>query len=148
MNRYGRKILALVFGLSGTQVSLATDTWTEIATGVDHLHRTTSGSSPQDIHVVRVDLTQDNISIQASADSSGSERGVATSTFADSIDATVAINGDWSGASQSTPLSLAIGNGVLWNEHYSDSSVGSVWGYFACDAFSFYIVISIYPIQI
>jgi len=89
----------------------ATDTWTEISTGVDHLHRVTTGSTPQDLHVVRVDLSLSEIRVQASGDASGTERGVSTSTFADSIGATVAINGDWIGSSSSTPLSLAIGNG-------------------------------------
>ena len=52
----------------------ATDSWTNVATGVDYLHRVESGSLPQDIHVAKVDLTNPLVSIHASNDLS-TERG-------------------------------------------------------------------------
>lgn len=117
-----------------TNNALADDTWTEVRTGVDWLHRTVSGGTPQDIHAVRIDLTQDAVGLRASMDATGSERQVTTSTFARSVDAVVAINGDWSDGS--TPVGLAIGNGWQWHDHFDDASIGATWGYFACDVFN------------
>jgi len=111
----------------------ATDTWTSTATGVDYLHRIESGSVPQDIHVAKVDLTNPLVSIHASADLT-TERGVNTRTFANNTGAIAAINGDW--GSTSTPISLAMGDSTLWNPHFTDPSVGSQWGFFACDIFN------------
>lgn len=100
--------------------------------GVDWLHRTTS--APQDIHAVRIDLGRGEVSLRASRDATGSERQVTTPTFAASVGAVVAINGDWSDGS--TPVGLAIGDGWLWHDHLDDSSIGASWGYLACDAFN------------
>lgn len=115
--------------------ALATDTWTPVSPGIDWLHRVTTGSNPQNLHVVQIDLTRSDISIQASADVNN-QRGVVTSTFANNIGAIVAINGDWGAGSSSNPLGLAIGNGNMWNDHVSDTGVGTHWGYFACDIFN------------
>ena len=116
--------------------AVAGDTWTTVAPGVDWLYRTTGGSSPQRINVAKVDLTRSTISVQASMDAVGSQRKVTTSTFAKSIGATVAINGDWGKSSNATPVGLSMGNGWLWNAHYDDPGVGGAWGYFACDIFN------------
>jgi hypothetical protein len=113
---------------------LADDTWTSVRPGVDWLHRTVSGGTPQDIQAVRIDLTLDAVGIRASMDLSGSERRTTTSTFARNVDALVAINGDWSDGS--TPVGLAIGNGWQWHDHYSNPSIGGTWGYLGCDVFN------------
>ena len=61
------------------------DTWTTVAPGVDWLYRTTGGSTPQRIHVAKVDLTRSTIGVQASMDAVGSQRRVTTSTFANQL---------------------------------------------------------------
>lgn len=106
----------------------AGDTWTTIRPGIDHLHRTTS--EPQDIYAVRVDLSQPNIGLHASADSDGVERHVTTPTFARNADVLVAINGDWSDGN--TPVGLAISDGMKWHDHIVDDTVGGEWGFLAC----------------
>lgn len=108
----------------------ATDVWTNVRPGVDWLHRTTGGGTPQDIHAVRIDLSLPNIGIRASRDEGGAERGVTTSTFADDVGALVATGGDWSNGW--TPVGLAIGNGWRWHDHYSDPNISSQWGYIGC----------------
>ena len=54
---------------------LAGDTWTNVAPGIDWLHRVESGSTPQDIHAVAIDLSRSTISLRASMDETGSDRG-------------------------------------------------------------------------
>lgn len=108
----------------------AGDTWKNIRSGVDYLHRTTSG--PQDIYAVRVDLTVPNVGLHASADADGTERHTNTSTFADSADVLVAINGDWSDGR--TPVGMAISDGSQWHSHITDDTLGGRWGFFACTA--------------
>lgn len=110
--------------------ALAVDTWTEVRPGVDLLHRTVAGGTPQDIHAVRIDLTRPEISLRASMDIPGRERAVTTSTFATNVGAIAAINGDWSDGS--TPFGLAIGNGFQW----SDQAEPHEWGVFGCDVFN------------
>jgi hypothetical protein len=114
--------------------ALAHDSWTSVRPGVDWLHRSVSGGTPQDIQAVRIDLSEQAVGIRASSDLSGSERRTTTSTFARSVDALVAINGDWSDGS--TPVGLAIGNGWQWHDHYSDPAIGGTWGYVGCDVFN------------
>ena len=87
----------------GASTAHASDVWSDVATGVRWLHRSTAGETPQDIHVVEVDLQAPGVSIQASSSETGTQRGVTTSTFAQSIGAVAAINGDWSYDTQ-TPL--------------------------------------------
>ena len=114
----------------------AADTWLPIDTGVDLLHRVETGTIPQDIYAIRVDLTNPLISIHASNDILGVERGVNTLTFANNVGAIAAINGDWGLSSQNPPISLAIGDGNMWNAHFTDSSIGGEWGYFGCTIFN------------
>ena len=125
----------LIFISSITMV-FANDSWTNIATGVDLLHRVEGGTLPQDIYAVRVDLTNPHISIHASKDAVGSERGVNTLTFANNSGAIAAINGDWGASSSTVPLSLSIGEGQQWNPHTSDANIGSHWGFFGCTIFN------------
>ncbi len=109
-------------------VALGADTWTSVRTGVDLLHRTTA--TPQDIWAARIDLSQSNIALHASADRSGVERAVNTRTFARNVGAVVAINTDWSNGS--TPVGLAISDGWQWHDHIPDDGVGGHWGYVGC----------------
>ena len=117
-----------------TPSARATDTWTSVRPGIDWLHRTTDGGVPQDIHAVRVDLSQGQVGLRASMDAPGTERGVGTDTFAESVGALVAIGGDWSDGY--TPVGLAIGNGFAWHDHYSDPNIGGTWGSFGCDVWN------------
>lgn len=143
MNPRARRSLTRCYRLAGcflataavSSPAQATDTWTNIATGVDYLHRVESGSTPQDIHVAKIDLTNPLVSVHASDDQSG-ERGVSTRTFASNSGAIAAINGDWGASSTTNPISLAMGDGNMWNPHFSDPSVGAEWGFFACDIFN------------
>ena len=126
----------LAFLSLGSGPAEAADTWTNIAPGVDLLERVETGSVPQEIFAVRADLTNPLISVHATNDIMGVERGVSTKTFAENVGAIAAINGDWGLTSQGAPISLAIGDGFLWNEHFTDPSVGGEWGFFACDIFN------------
>ncbi len=106
-------------------VAHAADTWTEVAPGIDQLHRTTA--APQDYHVVLVDLTRPEIWLRATGPG---ENGQRTSAFAASVGATVAINGDlWDADNWSAyePLGLAVGDGWGWRDDTD------VWSFFACD---------------
>ena len=73
----------------------ATDTWTNIATGIDYLHRVETSPRPQDIFAARIDLSNPLVSLHTSANTTGVERGVSTLTFANNSGSIVAINGDW-----------------------------------------------------
>ncbi len=126
-------LLGLALLLSATSASAA-DVWTPVRPGVEWLHRTTGGGTPQDIHAVRIDLSMGQVGVRASMDAPGVERGVGTDTFAMNVGALVAIGGDWSDGS--TPVGLAIGNGFLWNDHYSDPNIGGTWGTFGCDVWN------------
>jgi hypothetical protein len=113
--------------------SLAADLWVPVQTGVDWLHRTTGGGTPQDIHAVRIDLSLGQVGLRASMNNAA-ERGVGTDTFATNVGALAAIGGDWSNGY--TPVGLAIGNGFLWHDHYSDPNIGGTWGTFGCDVWN------------
>jgi uncharacterized protein (TIGR03382 family) len=121
--RFGTLVLGLM--LLGSSEVRATDTWTEVAPGIDQLHRTTA--APQDYHVVLVDLTRPEIWLRATGPG---ENGQRTSAFASSVGATVAINGDlWDANNWSAyePLGLAVGDGWGWRDDTN------VWSFFACD---------------
>lgn len=103
----------------------AGDTWTNVAPGIDHLHRTTS--EPQDYHVVLVNLTRPEIRLRATKPG---ENGRRTSAFAADVGAVVAINGDlWDADNWSAyePLGLAVGEGHKWSDDTE------VWSFLACD---------------
>ena len=125
--------LILVLGLTASPAQAA-DLWTAVRPGVDWLHRSTGGGTPQEIQAVRIDLSLGAVGIRASRDAAGTERGVGTDTFAANVGALVAIGGDWSNGY--TPVGLAIGNGFLWNNHYSDPNIGATWGTFGCDVWN------------
>jgi hypothetical protein len=126
-------LLAAALGLWAAPAG-ATDTWTAVRPGVDWLHRVTGGGTPQDVHAVRIDLSRGDVGLRASMNAPGSERGVGTDTFAANVGALVAIDGDWSNGF--TPVGLAIGNGFLWHDHYSNPNIGSRWGTFGCDVWN------------
>lgn len=112
----------------------ATDTWTNIATAIDYLHRVETSPRPQDIYVARIDLANPLINSHTSASTTGVERGVSTLTFANNSGSIVTINGDW--GTLNDPISINISDGDMWNPHCSDLAVGSAWGYFGCDIFN------------
>jgi len=103
---------------------VATDTWSNVVPGIDHLHRVANG---QDYHVVTVALQQPNIWLLATGPG---ENGQRTSAWAASKGATVAINGDlWDANNWSAyePIGLAMGDGWKWRDDTPD------WSFFACD---------------
>ena len=124
----------ILFYLLFSNQALASDTWTNIATGIDYLHRVETGSTPQDIFAARIDLSNPLISLHTSANSVGVERGVSTLTFANNSGSIVALNGDW--GTLYDPVSINISDGDMWNPHFSNPSVASAWGYFGCDIFN------------
>ena len=75
----------------------ATDTWSEVAPGIDLLTRTAAG--PVNIFALQVDLGRDEVSLRATK---AGEAGRTTSSFAGLVGATAAINGDWFGGA--TPV--------------------------------------------
>lgn len=107
----------------------AQDHWTAIRPGVDLLHRMAPG--PQEIWAARVDLSVPLVGLHVSADVA-SERGVDTLRFARSVDALVAINGDWSDGR--TPVGLTISDGRQWHDHIRTPDVGARWGFVGCTA--------------
>lgn len=120
-----RLTLLLGGALALPQAALADDQWTNVAPGIDHLHRTAPG--PQDYHVVLVDLTRPEIYLRATGPG---ENGQRTSSFAASVGATVTVNGDlWDADNWDAyePLGLAVGDGWGWRPD-SDS-----WSFLACD---------------
>ena len=132
--RLGSLVATVFITLLAAAPVWATDTWTTVRPGVEWLHRTTGGGTPQDIQAVRVDLSRSDVGLRASMDNRGVERGVGTDTFARNVGALVAIDGDWSDGV--TPVGLAIGNGFLWNNHFNNPNIGSRWGTFGCDVWN------------
>jgi hypothetical protein len=120
-----RLVLLLAAAYALPRAVYAEDVWTEVAPGIDHLHRTAPG--PHDYHVVLVDLTRPEIFLRATGPG---ENGQRTSSFAASVGATVTVNGDlWDADNWSAyePLGLAVGDGWGWR---SDTSS---WSFLACD---------------
>ena len=117
--------VVLVGLMAATGVARADDTWTTIAPGIEHLYRTTP--DPQSYHVVLVDLTRPEIYLQATGPGANGQR---TSSFATSVGATVAINGDlWDANNWNAyePLGLAVGEGWTWRDDTD------TWSFLACD---------------
>jgi hypothetical protein len=117
--------LSLVLVLLGSRPVRAEDTWSTVAPGIEHLHRTTA--APQDYHVVRIDLGRPEIWLRATGPG---ENGQRTSAFAASVGATVAVNGDlWDADNWNAyePLGLAVGDGWGWRDDTD------VWSFLACD---------------
>jgi hypothetical protein len=106
-------------------VAKAGDVWTELRSGIDHLHRTTA--EPQDYHVILIDLSRPEIWLRATGPG---ENGQRTSSFAAATGALIAINGDlWDANNWAAyePLGLAVGDGWKWRDDTD------VWSFFACD---------------
>lgn len=101
------QLLLVSLGISWCP-ALAADTWTEVAPGIDRLHRTASG--PLEIHAVQVDLGRDEISLRATMEG---ESPATTGAWASAVDATVAINGDWFDGSYD-PVGVSVGDGWQW----------------------------------
>lgn len=105
-----------------TATALASDTWTNIAPGVDYLERVTE--DPLHVYAARVDLSLPNIAVRATK---AEEAGQTTAGFQADVGSLVTINGDWSDGY--TPVGLAIGDGWMWHAPVEN------WSYFACDIF-------------
>lgn len=100
-----------------TSTASAADTWSDPFPGVRRLHRVTGN---QDINALVVDLCAAGVSARATAHG---ERGKRVSTFATSVGAQVAINGDFFGSGFTTD-GLAMSGGVLWPGEMDHSYVG------------------------
>lgn len=96
--------LVLVLAVSGIR---ADDAPPAVAQGVEYQHMIRDGL---DAHVVRVDLSQPQLQIIATAES---ERGLTVTEFASRTGAIVAINGDYFDPG-SKPIGLAMGDGRVW----------------------------------
>jgi hypothetical protein len=99
----------------------AQDTWTTPSPGVRQLVRLTSG--PRRVVAVEIDLTRSDLYIRATR---REERGRTTTSFANHVGATVAINGDWGNASFD-PVGLAVGDGAHW-----EGTADRGWAFIAC----------------
>ncbi|MFH1808347.1 MAG: phosphodiester glycosidase family protein [Pseudomonadota bacterium] len=116
--------MALALTVLAVPAARATDTWTTVAPGIEHLHRVTGS---QDYHVMRIDLRRPEIWLRATGPGQNGQR---TSAWASSVGATVAINGDlWDADNWNAyePLGLAVGDGWKWRDDTD------VWSFFACD---------------
>lgn len=99
--------LSLLFTTAPT--AWAEDAWSDPHPGVRLLRRSTS--RPWQIRVVTVDLCARGISLRATREGERQQR---TSTFARSVGAQVAINGDFFTYDGYWPLGMAIGAGEHW----------------------------------
>ena len=100
----------------------ATDTWSEALPGVQYLYRTESG--PKVLHFAFVDLSRDELYLRSTRPD---EAGRTTSSFASTVGAAVAINGDWFEGSYD-PVGLAVGQSAIW----TDTSDTDAWSFIAC----------------
>lgn len=87
--------------------SIARADWTNVATGIDYQEFADEGS---DIHVTRIDLTNDALQVVVSRES---ERGLRVSEFAKKNKAIVAMNGDYFDE-KFKPVGLTIGPCGPW----------------------------------
>jgi hypothetical protein len=90
--------------------SWATDTWTDPHPGVRYLHRTTS--TPNHVHALEVDLCARGVALRATKES---ERQRTVSSFAGSVGAQAAINGDFFSYDGYWPTGMAVGAGSYWS---------------------------------
>jgi hypothetical protein len=74
---------------------------------------------PARIHVVRIDLTSQELALYATKES---DRGLTTSGFSDRVGAAVAINGDAFAVAGYVPRGLAIGDSTAWTNTADDAS--------------------------
>ena len=108
------RLYTVLFALGSAGIAVppglarADDVWTNVHPGIDYLVRTQGG--PQIIHAVVVDVSRPEIWLRVTRDG---ERGQTTTGFAQSVGATVAINGDWF-LDGYQPRGLAIGGGEAW----------------------------------
>jgi hypothetical protein len=104
----------------------ATDTWVNVAPGIDRLQRVLTSPTHQVIHAVKVDLGNSNYYARSNRIN---ERGHTTTGFSQLIgpEAVVVINGDWGTASAPWNVQgLAIGGGDRWNPDKA------FWSFIAC----------------
>ena len=113
-----RVSLCLTLLLAATAV-LAQDEWQSVAPGVDYEH-IREGS--MDLHVARVDLTNDKVRIISSRQS---DYGTRVSEFAKRTHALVAVNGDYFDKVMK-PIGLAIGPCGPWSDTKDTAREGVV----------------------
>jgi exopolysaccharide biosynthesis protein len=93
--------------------------WKTVTDGVDYQHFT---SGKDDIHVVRVDLTNKDLRVVTTRES---ERGTTVSDFAKKNNAIVAINGDYF-TDKMVPVGLALGPCGVWKGTKDTSREGVI----------------------
>lgn len=108
-------VLAVVFLAAAAQAQQ----WTSVGPGVDY-RRFTAGS--QDVHVTRVDLTNDAIRVIGTRES---DRGTRVSEFAKRNKAIAAINADYFDANMQ-PVGLSVGPCGIWKETKDTTREGVV----------------------
>jgi MYXO-CTERM domain-containing protein len=113
-----RAVVVAVLLLFAAPASAA-DSWSDPHPGIRRLHRVTAS---QNINALVVDLCAAGISARATAHG---ERGKRVSTFATSIGAQAAVNGDFFSTGFSTD-GLAMSGGALWPGEADHSYVGPI----------------------
>lgn len=102
----------------------AADTWTDPFPGVRRLQRVTSS---QNVNVLKVDLCADGVSLRATK---RGERGKTVSSFAQSVGAHAAVNGDFFVSGFRLERGIAAGDGQAWlsddSQMADDPSVGQL----------------------
>lgn len=93
--------------------------WTAVAPGVDYQEFVDVG---YDVHVVRIDMTNDNLTVVSTRES---EKGIRVSDYARRYNALVAINGDYFD-DKFNPIGLVIGPCGQWSSTKDTSREGVI----------------------
>lgn len=104
-----RRSALLVAVLVSTFASAA-DTWTTPFAGVRKLYRT-SASPNRQIHALEINLDQPGVSLRATA---STERRRTVTSFANLVNAQLAVNGDFFSYADYSTSGLSAGNGAKW----------------------------------
>lgn len=112
------RLIALVVAIGGgvAQASPGLVSESDPYPGVHH-ERWNDPAIPAEIHVLEIDLTLAELTVFATAED---ERGVRTSSFAQSKQAQIGINGDAFTPSGYQTLGLAAGDGAVWSQTADD----------------------------
>ncbi len=93
--------IALILVLSTLSIAIAADTWTNIAPGIEHLHRSTTNANgdPLNIHVLKVDLSNPAVAVGVilAGDETNTGQYETTSSMAMRKGTIAAVNGDYFG---------------------------------------------------
>ncbi|MFP4600077.1 MAG: phosphodiester glycosidase family protein [Persicimonas sp.] len=115
-------LLISLVGLSSPPEATAGDSWSTPHPGMRRLSRTTS--EPNRINALEIDLCANGVGVRATK---SDERQQTPSSFAQSVGAQAAVNGDFFGYSTYSTSGLAIGEG----EHWSGTTDGAANAYAA-----------------